>query len=70
MIVRRTPWDDPAGVTLRTAQRAELSDRYQNPNSEPGPAPAAEDITLFLVDSEYSLCHELVLSPRTGGASG
>jgi putative acetyltransferase len=160
VIVRRTPWDDPAGVTLRTAQRAELTDRYQNPNSEPGPAPTADDITLFLVafdddettpiacgglrriddrhgevkrmfvvpdrrgsgvatlvlhaleraageelgwerlvletgdrqpdairfyeregytripkfghyvDSEYSLCYELVLSPRTGGASG
>lgn len=49
MIVRAAEWDDPAGAALRTAQRAELAIRYQNPNSEPGPAPTAEDITRFLI---------------------
>jgi putative acetyltransferase len=49
MIVRRAEWDDPAGALLRTAQRAELTERYQDPNSEPGPAPSADDITLFLL---------------------
>lgn len=49
MILRQAAWDDPAGIALRTAQRAELTERYQNANSEPGPAPTAESITLFLV---------------------
>jgi putative acetyltransferase len=49
VIVRPTAWDDPASVGLRSAQRAELTERYQDPNSEPGPAPTADDITLFLV---------------------
>jgi putative acetyltransferase len=49
VIVREASWDDPAGVALRKGQRDELTIRYQNPNSEPGPAPTAEDITVFLV---------------------
>jgi GNAT superfamily N-acetyltransferase len=47
--VREASWDDPAGVALRKAQRDELTVRYEDPNSEPGPAPTAEDITLFLL---------------------
>jgi putative acetyltransferase len=34
---------------LRLAQRAEVSARYNNPNSEPGPTPTGEDVTLFVV---------------------
>jgi GNAT superfamily N-acetyltransferase len=49
VIIREAEWDDPAGVTLRTAQRAELTIRYNNPNSEPGPAPSADDMTRFLI---------------------
>ena len=49
MIIREAEWDDPAGVTLRTAQRAELTIRYDNPDSEPGPAPTADDMTRFLL---------------------
>lgn len=49
MIVRPVDWDDPASVALRTAQRDELTIRYNDPNSEPGPAPSADDISLFLV---------------------
>lgn len=52
MIIRRVEWADPAGASLRTAQRDEITIRYDNPNSEPGPAPTADDITLFLVAFE------------------
>lgn len=49
MIVRPVRWDDPAAVALRAAQRAELEVRYGTPDSEPGPAPTAADITVFFV---------------------
>jgi GNAT superfamily N-acetyltransferase len=49
VIVRRLDWDDPAAATLRAAQRSEVSARYNDPNSEPGPTPTGNDITLFLV---------------------
>lgn len=42
-------WDDPAGADLRKAQRAELDARYGSDDHEPGAAPTAEDIDLFLV---------------------
>ncbi len=44
-------WDDPAGAALRAAQRAELDARYGSDDHEPGAAPSAEDIDLFLVAS-------------------
>jgi putative acetyltransferase len=47
--IRKLAWDDPRGDTLRVAQRAELTIRYETPDSEPGPAPTAADIALFLV---------------------
>ena len=49
MIVRETDWDDPSAVSLRAAQRAEIEERYGTPDSEPGPAPTADDITVFFV---------------------
>jgi putative acetyltransferase len=49
VILREVSWEDPAGVALRAAQRAEISERYGRDDSEPGPAPTAEDITLFVV---------------------
>jgi GNAT superfamily N-acetyltransferase len=49
VIIRAVPWDDPAGVRLRAAQRAEIAERYGTDDSEPGPAPTAEDIVVFLV---------------------
>jgi GNAT superfamily N-acetyltransferase len=49
MRVQRVPWEDSDGEGLRTAQRAELSERYHDPNSEPGVAPSARDITIFYV---------------------
>jgi GNAT superfamily N-acetyltransferase len=47
--VRAVPWDDPAGVRLRAAQRAEIAERYGTDDSEPGPPPTADDITAFFV---------------------
>lgn len=49
MIVRRAAWDDPEATALREAQRAEMELRYGTPDSEPGPAPTAADITAFFV---------------------
>ncbi len=49
MIVREADWADAGGESLRTAQRAELTIRYGTPDSEPGPAPTAADITVFFV---------------------
>jgi putative acetyltransferase len=47
--VRELDWADPRGEALRLAQRAELTIRYETPDSEPGPAPTAADITVYLV---------------------
>ncbi|WP_394768488.1 GNAT family N-acetyltransferase [Lacisediminihabitans sp.] len=49
MILRAVDWDDPDAVTLRDAQRCEVSARYGSPDSEPGPAPTADDMAVFLV---------------------
>ncbi|HEX4444962.1 MAG TPA: GNAT family N-acetyltransferase [Galbitalea sp.] len=47
--VRDVGWDDPRGEALRVAQRDELTIRYETPDSEPGRAPSAADITVFFV---------------------
>ena len=49
MIVSPVDWDDPDAVALRAAQRVEIEERYGTPDSEPGPAPTAHDITVFFV---------------------
>lgn len=41
-------WDHADAVALRAAQRAEIDSRY-GPGSEPGPAPTAADVAVFLV---------------------
>lgn len=46
--VTEVPWDDPQAVALRDAQRAEIDGMY-GPGSEPGVAPSAADIALFLI---------------------
>jgi putative acetyltransferase len=43
------PFDHPDAAVLRVAQRAELTERYGTPDSEPGPAPTAADTTVFLL---------------------
>jgi GNAT superfamily N-acetyltransferase len=47
--IEPVPFDHPDAVALRTAQRAELAERYGTPDSEPGPAPTAADTTVFLL---------------------
>ena len=49
MIIREVAWDDADATALRVAQRAEIDLRYGRPDSEPGPAPSAADITVFFV---------------------
>jgi putative acetyltransferase len=51
-VIEERPWDDPAGAALRAAQRAELDARYGSDDHEPGRAPSADDIDLFLVALE------------------
>ena len=46
--VTERPWDDADATALRAAQRAEIDARY-GPGSEPGPAPTAADVAVFLV---------------------
>ena len=47
--IEERAWDDEAGEALRTAQRIELDDRYGSDDHEPGSAPSAADIDVFLV---------------------
>jgi GNAT superfamily N-acetyltransferase len=47
--IEEKPWTDPAGVALRTAQRAELDLRYGSDDHEPGTPPSAADIDVFLI---------------------
>ncbi|WP_439383117.1 GNAT family N-acetyltransferase [Amycolatopsis lexingtonensis] len=42
-------WDDPDAVRLRAAQRTELDARYGTDDHEPGAAPTAETVAVFLV---------------------
>ncbi|GAA4253379.1 GNAT family N-acetyltransferase [Dactylosporangium darangshiense] len=49
LTIEERPWDDPDGVALRTDQRAELDARYGTSFHEPGAAPSAADVDLFLV---------------------
>ena len=54
MRVERRDWDDAAAVALRDAQRVEIAERYGTPDSEPGVAPSAADITVFVVAENSS----------------
>ncbi|MFI1991146.1 GNAT family N-acetyltransferase [Actinoplanes sp. NPDC020271] len=47
--IEERSWDDPAGESLRRAQRAELDARYGSDDHEPGGAPEASEIDVFLV---------------------
>ncbi len=48
-MIEQVDWDHPAAAELRAAQREEITLRYGTPDSEPGPAPTADDITAFFV---------------------
>ena len=47
--VEPVTWDDPDAVRLREAQRIELDARYGTDNHEPGAAPTADTVAVFLV---------------------
>jgi len=49
MIVREVDFDHADAARLRAAQREEIAERYGTPDSEPGVAPTASDISVFLV---------------------
>ena len=49
MIVREVPWEHPDSVAMRKGQRLDLDQRYGSPDSEPGPHPSAEDISVLFV---------------------
>lgn len=49
MKIVQVDFDHPASAALRQAQRDEIAIRYGRPDSEPGPAPTADDITAFFV---------------------
>ena len=57
-IIEERPWNDPAGVALRAAQRTELDARYGSDDHEPGPPPSGDDVSYFVV------------ATRAGGAVG
>jgi len=42
-------WHHADSESLRAAQRVEIAERYGTDDSEPGPAPTADDITAFFV---------------------
>jgi GNAT superfamily N-acetyltransferase len=49
MYCEEVPWDAPEAEALRAAQRAEIAQRYGTPDSEPGQAPSAADIAVFVL---------------------
>ncbi len=52
--VHAESWEGADGEALRAAQRAELDDRYGNDNHEPGQAPTAHSVSVFLVARDGS----------------
>ncbi len=49
VVIAQEPWDTPDAVRLRAAQRAELDARYGNSDHEPGAAPSAGNVPVFVV---------------------
>jgi putative acetyltransferase len=47
--LRAVPWDQVDSERLRAAQQAELALRYGRLDSEPGPKPSGDDISVFFV---------------------
>jgi GNAT superfamily N-acetyltransferase len=57
--IREVGWVHPDAVALRAAQEAEIRDRYQMDEPEPGVHPSAADMTNFFVayvDGEPAAC--------------
>ena len=53
VVLRLASWDDPDGVELRAAQRADVSERY-GADLEPGQLPTAADIVVFVIAYDAS----------------
>lgn len=53
VVLRLASWDDPAGVALRAAQRADVVARYGG-DFEPGQRPTAADIAVFVIAYDAS----------------
>ncbi|MCW2497969.1 GNAT family N-acetyltransferase [Jatrophihabitans sp.] len=49
MYTELVPWHAPEAEALRAAQRVEIAERYGTPDSEPGVAPTAADIAVFVL---------------------
>jgi GNAT superfamily N-acetyltransferase len=47
--IRAVSFNHPDAIELRSQQRNEIAARYGRPDSEPGPAPTADDIAVFFV---------------------
>jgi putative acetyltransferase len=47
--IRIVEWSHPDAEALRALQRLEIAERYGRDDSEPGPAPTADDIAVFMV---------------------
>jgi putative acetyltransferase len=57
--VRLVEWDHPDAASLRAAQEAEIRERYEVDEPEPGVHPSAADMTCFYVayvDGDPSAC--------------
>ncbi|WP_067197297.1 GNAT family N-acetyltransferase [Microbacterium sp. XT11] len=52
MAVQRVDWEHPDAVRLRAAQRAELDARYGSDDHEPGIAPSADDVPVFVIATD------------------
>ncbi|TVL90325.1 GNAT family N-acetyltransferase [Streptomyces sp. SAJ15] len=49
MKIRQVAWEDADAMRLRARQRAEIAVRYGTEDSEPGVAPSAADVAVFLL---------------------
>ncbi|MFJ9690625.1 GNAT family N-acetyltransferase [Kitasatospora sp. NPDC101183] len=59
MRIEQVSWEAPDAVALRRRQRAEIAEMYGTAHSEPGTAPSAGDVAVFLlayVDGEPAGC--------------
>ncbi|MFE0424024.1 GNAT family N-acetyltransferase [Streptomyces sp. NPDC058953] len=69
--IQDIPWSAPDAEALRAAQRAEIAEIYGTTESEPGIAPSAADVPVFVVaytpDGTPVACGGLrALDPATG----
>jgi putative acetyltransferase len=49
VVIGQEPWNAPDATRLRAAQRVELDARYGTDDHEPGTAPSADDVPVFVI---------------------